>query len=455
MKKYFSLLILIALLNNTFRLNAQWVSIGEIYSQQIPTIKLHIDALGGIYAYGTILDAQNNYYVAKYTNGNWLSISGTNTALFSPLHYKINSVLTDGQGFLYAAGNFTNAASHAYVAKWDGSQWAELGGPNSLAANWPIMSLCQDALGNIYAAGSFKNSNGECYVAKWNGSNWAQLGAQNLSATNTSGINKIMCDSNGNLYAAGYLINGQGKSYVAKFNGSSWSELGGANSIPDNSGITDFCLDSGGNLYAVGGFTNSLGFRYVAKYDGANWTELGGANSLAANNAVFSICADAQNNIYAGGDFRNVSGYRYVAKWDGTAWSELGGTNGLAADNYIWSLASDGNNNIYASGSFAVQSGLPYIAKYVKNYVGIHELNNESIPRIYPNPCTNKLELSFKENSTGTLKVMDISGKLLLTDVIENVNTKEINTSELNVGLYFLEIHTTNTKIERVKFIKE
>ena len=54
-----------------------------------------------------------------------------------------------------------------YVAKWNGSTWAELGGLNSLAANNYIVSLCNDAAGNVYAGGEFTNVIGKYYVAKF------------------------------------------------------------------------------------------------------------------------------------------------------------------------------------------------------------------------------------------------------------------------------------------------
>ena len=55
-------------------------------------------------------------------------------------------------------------------------QGAELGG-NTLMADASIRTLCTDRADNIYAAGWFTNSSGKYYVAKWNGSTWANWAA--------------------------------------------------------------------------------------------------------------------------------------------------------------------------------------------------------------------------------------------------------------------------------------
>ena len=62
------------------------------------------------------------------------------------------------------------------------AQWSEVGGVNSLSANDQIHAVGV-AGANVYAAGEFVNASSRAYVAKWNGTAWSELGGTNgLSA---------------------------------------------------------------------------------------------------------------------------------------------------------------------------------------------------------------------------------------------------------------------------------
>jgi hypothetical protein len=120
------------------------------------------------------------------------------------------------------------------VAKWDGVNWTELIGTNSLNAIGTIFSICSDKYGNIYAAGNFKDKNNAyMYVAKWNGSNWNELdGNSNLQANDI--IFNLCSDKAGNIYAAGDFKDGSSVNpiynrYVAKWTNTNTSIIGLSN----------------------------------------------------------------------------------------------------------------------------------------------------------------------------------------------------------------------------------
>ena len=308
----------------------------------------------------------------------WSEVGGTNSLGANSF---VQSVCSDANGNIYAAGDFTNAHGNYYVAKYNGTSWNELGGVNSLAANGRIWSICSDANGNIYAGGWFKNGSGNYYVAKYNGNSWSELGGVNSLAAN--GIIETICiDVFGNIYAAGGFWNSHfTNTYVAKYDGNSWSELGSSSPLAANDLISSICTDAAGNLYAAGDFTNSSGNRYVAKYNGTSWSELGGLNGLAADGFIADIICHA-GIIYAVGEFNNstnplltTSSHYYVAEYNGTSWSELGGLNALSANNFINSVNADLIGNIYAAGDFTngiawfngqqyVFTGHQYVAKW-------------------------------------------------------------------------------------------
>lgn len=137
----------------------------------LPTITGILDALcsdkfGNIYVavvdYGVV--GPPRCYVAKFNGTTWSELGGNNSL---NANSAINTLYCDGNGTIYAAGDFTNQSGKRYVAKFDGTTWSELGGANSLSANDQINVITSDTLDNILVAGRFKNSSGNIYIAKY------------------------------------------------------------------------------------------------------------------------------------------------------------------------------------------------------------------------------------------------------------------------------------------------
>ena len=239
---------------------------------------------GYIYAGGYFTNGASpttgKFYVAKYDGASWSELGGTNGL---SANNNINCLCNDAAGNIYAAGYFTNTNGKFYVAKWNGTAWEELGGLNGLAANNEILSICSDPDGNIYAAGKFSNgtysSDGYEYVAKWNGTNWNEVGGLNALAANDF-VESIISDSKGNIYASGSFFKG-GHGIVAIWNDTTWSELGAPGSLAANSSTYSLCKDVAGNIFAAGAFTNSSGLNYVAKYSSGVY----GINLVENNNS--------------------------------------------------------------------------------------------------------------------------------------------------------------------------
>jgi Secretion system C-terminal sorting domain len=100
--------------------------------------------------------------------------------------------------------------------------------------------------------------------------------------------------------------------------------------------------------------------------------------------------------------------------------------------------------------------------------VGNCNYNNGTLPindfeflkatfRVYPNPLKkdNQLNLKFGSNITAKIYIYDVTGKLAISDKIENANKKQINTSSITNGVYFLKLVTDNTTITKKVIISE
>lgn len=321
-----------------------------------------LDKKGDVYAAGDFKNSSNARFVAKWNGTNWLELGSLNA------NNTILTMASDAAGNIYAAGGFTDNSFNTYVAKWDGNSWTKLGeGNSSLNANGLIYSITVDQAGNVYAAGGFTNIAGQCYVAKWDGQTWTELGtgANALKANND--IYAITADAAGNIYAGGWFTNKDDKEYVAKWNGTSWSETGsGANALNANDFIGCLATDNGGNVYAAGNFRNNSNLYYLSKWDGTKWSEVGaGSNSLNVNDAIATMVVKSANEIYVAGYFSDGFGNHYIAKFNGSSWSQVNDLQStLNAPETIYTIQAATTNNIYAGGVFINKSGHQFIAHW-------------------------------------------------------------------------------------------
>jgi len=315
--------------------------------------------------------------VACWNGSQWSSLAG-GLGIFSGLASKVD-VLHLYQGVLYAGGTFTNSggAQVRNLARWDGSNWIEVGG----GTDAPVYALASDGT-SLYAGGIFTSAGGISAnrIARWDGANWFPLGS-GVSNNTVSAIGVL----NGRVYIGGTFNNAGGVTafrfavwngsswaatgsgmngnvnrikvagtnlyvggefnqaddiivnHVAVWNGTDWSGLGQAGRINGVGGIITAvrAITSAGNDVYVGGYFTGVGrirANRIARFDGTNWHALGGGirgtnNSSGNNDTTVNAIAISGNNLYAGGIFTNAGGVaaNNIARWNGSAWSALGG----------------------------------------------------------------------------------------------------------------------------------
>ncbi|UEG49225.1 SBBP repeat-containing protein [Ferruginibacter lapsinanis] len=313
---------------------------------------------------------------------------GPDSSIISEQTGSVQELIADNNGNFYTTIAFKNynnpTLSKYYVAKYDGTAWAELGiGGNALNANGEITMLACDKKNNIYAAGFFTNANGQYYVAKWNGTTWAQVGGNALNAyANTyQYINSIALDTAGNLYVTGSFVNGSGKYYVAKWGGAVWTEVGtGVNALNPTKYIKKIKCDNSNNLYAVD-YKNAINKRCAAKWNGTAWTELGaGVDTFPLKNSCVAIEIDKSGNLYVGEDYgypngfgtSSVGGYAY--KWNGATWAKV---DNFYSEWGVLALATDTSGNVYAT--TYVDSSITITTVYKWNGLSWKQVGNAGI----------------------------------------------------------------------------
>jgi hypothetical protein len=355
--------------------------------------------------------------IARWNGSNWFPLdSGTNGEVDNMLVYN---------GQLYVSGSFTTAGNlqASGIAKWNGSTWlnADSG-----------MLVCGSSYSSVvfnnelYVCGGFDSigSVAANHIAKWNGTSWSQAG---------TGHNGFFVSSlavyNNELYACGPF-------FLSKFDGTNWPDINvGPGSHADDIIRTMIVYD--GKLIVSGEF-NSIGNTQagnIAAFDGVNFTPLGNGIREFTGDDIGSLQI-YNNDLYVAGSF-SLSGslsLNNIARWNGNTWSALG--SGL--NSYGGSMVSCGGD-LYVMGEFDHAGGIP--ASHIARWnlpIGIDELNSSVAVQVYPNPTIDKIIIESQLPGC-KIKIMDITGKILLEDIL-HLEKSEINVNSFSSGIYILSV---------------
>jgi hypothetical protein len=71
------------------------------------------------------------------------------------------------------------------------------------------------------------------------------------------------------------------------------------------------------------------------------------------------------------------------------------------------------------------------------NNVNVHESQMSSL-ELFPNPANNIININLKNNISSNYEILDISGKVLLSNSF--LNETQINSSDLKNGIYIIRV---------------
>lgn len=344
---------------------------------------------------GTLLPQADHF--AVWNAGHWEAVSSNpNGPIQNAPNPLVNAIAVLGND-VYVGGSFTdigdalgvNQLNLDYIARWDGSQWNDVGSGLSNS----VESMLIDGT-DLYVGGSFTDAGGNAtadYLAKWNGVTWSAVGNNGAGNGSLNSSVSTLAMYGGELYAGGNFTNVVNvdtavladADYLARWSGSNWRPVNNGFGNPLNNKVNALEATASG-LYVGGSFDAVNGIAeadFIALWDGGNWSAVGsnGAGDGAITNAVFAL-ESIGTDLYAGGDFLNVAGISqadFVARWDGANWSALGsnlaGTDGSL--NSTVRALTHYKNKLYVGGDFinVSDSGgdLP-AADYIAQWNGSH-----------------------------------------------------------------------------------
>lgn len=427
-----------------------------------------------------------------------------------PGFFSVRSALNDTiNNVLYLGGEITSVNNKCYqgIIKYNGTSFDTLqnGLGNVCENSGTVVNSIQMFQGKVYVFGNFnKTGKYKCkYIGRWNGSSWDSV---NFKPNNVVLHSDIY---NNELYVAGFFdtIGGIRSNNVAKFDGINWHDLsfpvGGATTAIKNykgklylasytglwyryNNTWTNLADSKGDLFrTIYGMTiidsllyiygrfNSLGgvtSKGIVAFDGTKWYGFGQGMSYSGYEIINNV-QKIDGKIYITGNFDKIEGI-------GTSnhvTPPYQNTNYAVLENNQWCLksgpfdnASFGvvkyNNEHFIYGAFR-KCGTDTIFGFAKwtganstvtcsntfsithTYVGLKEEISFGKLKIYPNPFTDKITITYPdfEEQAIWLEITNSIGQIIyIHGNLENQN--EINLSDLPKGLYFLKVKSKSNQ---------
>lgn len=400
----------------------------------------------------------NKMFLAKYNSSG--TLVWAKTAESPQLYANVRSIASIGSDILIAGdytgsctflgANFTSTfANNAFLMRVNTSgvsQWMKTSTNTAMVF---ITRIVTDG-SNIYATGKFQNTIGfgaytvnnpgytpggeRIFLFKFDASNGTALwgkeegGPANYVTTGEKGnnANAIACDANnvwiGGSYqdAAGNAQNMLQTPFVSKYNAANGTKLWTVNfSTAVDNAINGIAIDSNSNLICAGEYLGTFNAGSVSL-----------PSDVARKGMILRI--NSSNGSVSAATSIGNTGFTAIAQ------------DILLAPNKSYYLIGGGYKTNLNIGSFSVTSpgmSTPFCAKYnLGNPTSARDLIKIQYA-LYPNPCSNTLQLARQDNDAATITITDLSGKAVLSQQSNNAQT-EIKVGNLAAGQYFLKIVT-------------
>lgn len=363
--------------------------------------------------------------VAKFDNSNWTIFNTSNSSMAS--NY-IKSILVSPNNIkLFGCGRFGN------ISSYNNGTWSNY---NSLNTN-SVLNNYERIVDITYAKGKLFIATFSSGLIIFDGYSWIKH-ATNNSDIPGNYIYTLEKDNQGN------VLIGHWNKGLSMFDGHKYFNFNTSNSILPSNDIIAIAIEKSGIIWAASRYDG------LVKIDGDKWFLFTAENSGLPSNIISSIAIDQNNIKWIGTGQHTPRSGEGLVKFDDVKWQVYNKSNSDIPSNEIISLMVDSDNNKWIG---TANQGL---AVFNENGVVLsrpEQLNTTFTTEVFPNPFSNKLNFSNKENLPATISLFSISGQKVLVQSF--VNNATINTNQLSNGLYIYQIINPLGQIEYGKVLKQ
>ena len=416
MKKIFTILMCICIATNTF---AQWAVMPNApsFSQRISEIN------GNLY-----IGANDGVYESTDGGNNWTHLSSVDANASSAYFH-----ITEAGNYWYLG----SSTQSIYRSSDQGQTWQiDTAGMNIITSLAQVRDLHYDGTMLYAIVDVTQYSRSDFFYKDPNTSTW-------MKPTSVQGQDqwgphfKKVVKYNNQLYAT----TSRGM-FQSTDGGDTWVPYGGPNG---NRGLNLIVHNNNMYLTTVGvGSANDV---HIDKFDGTNWTDVTPTGFAHGHYDKDVIYSDG-NAIYFSMKKALVPDTNYVYKStdDGASWTML---------------SVDDQNIKCALTSFAVANGElfavtgvcgtgPTSQKGVKfgGTTGINDNQLNDLIKMYPNPANDFVTITNLPIGS-TMRILDITGKVVYSSAITNEQTTTINTTDFINGIYLIRIENNGNIANR------
>ncbi|WP_298894506.1 lipocalin-like domain-containing protein [uncultured Psychroserpens sp.] len=130
----------------------------------------------------------------------------------------------------------------------------------------------------------------------------------------------------------------------------------------------------------------------------------------------------------------------------------------LITPSYLWQnpSISEGDNVWFRITAYSIDGVLNNTVVSASSSSATLSTNNSFLNTIkaYPNPTTSVFNVTFASAQSGHYTIVDISGRIILSSEIGNVQSTSVSTKDLKTGVYFMIIKTDEGQAN-LRFIKQ
>ncbi|CAN5185643.1 hypothetical protein BH09BAC5_BH09BAC5_23540 [soil metagenome] len=93
---------------------------------------------------------------------------------------------------------------------------------------------------------------------------------------------------------------------------------------------------------------------------------------------------------------------------------------------------------------------------YTGTFMGVNEINNNAALNLYPNPCSDNLEVSYSGKGNIAIEIIDVTGRIVLSKEVVHAENQKIfcDVSSIDKGIYILKIMNDRGEVVSQKFVK-
>ncbi len=433
---------------------------------------IYVDAGGNVYVTGASFGngSENDFATIKYdANGTqvWVQrFNGTNNDNDAGI-----SVLVDALGNVYTGGWSSSSGGSVdfVIVKYSAAGlqlWSRsYNGPDN--GNEFMNAMVMDASGNVYATGRSRGPVNDDYATVKYSPSGTLLWSARYSGSGSDESVELTVDQQGSVIVTGYATTAAtGKDYTTiKYNNAGiqqWLKKYNRTGSTDDEAV-GVVSDLNGNIYVTGFCTGSgtattdyVTVKYNSNGD-QQWAKVFNSGLVGVDDKASSIDIDETGNVYVTGatissgsdtDFGTV---KYSPSGD-VLWSVLYESSLSGSDNARM-VKADRNGNVYVTGTSTGLSGIDFLTVKYSQPIGITPISLEiperfSLGQNYPNPFNPMTNVKIQMSKSGfaSLKVFDITGKIIAVLVNEELNAGVYNVdfdaSNLSSGTYFYRMET-------------